>query len=365
MPDLVMLVERTGPVLGFLLALTIVAEIADRAGVFDIAGHWCARAAHGSVLRLWLLVVALATLATIVLSLDTTAVLLTPVVLAIAKVAGLERRVFALTTVWLANTASLLLPVSNLTNLLALHHVSRLHQQGGPTGGPSYLGLMWRPAIAAVLATIVVTWLLHRRTLRGRFETTEPAHQHDPVLVRVSALVCIALGPLFVSGITPVIPAAVAAVVLLAVLAWRDREGFSTLHLPGLTILAVVVLFVLVDIAGRAGLTALLLQVAGRGSGVGDLLRLAAVSAGLANLGNNLPSYLALEPVAGSAHRIAAVLVGVNAGSIVTPWGSVATLLWAGRCRRADAPVNWGVHLWQSAVVAVACVLAATVAIVL
>ena len=31
-----------------------------------------------------------------------------------------------MTTLWLANTASLLLPVSNLTNLLALHHFARL-----------------------------------------------------------------------------------------------------------------------------------------------------------------------------------------------------------------------------------------------
>lgn len=103
---------KIAPVVGFLVALTIVAEVADRAGVFDVAGHWAARAARGSVLRLWLLVVALATASTIVLSLDTTVVLLTPVVLAIVRAAGLDRRLFALTTVWLANTASLLLPVS-------------------------------------------------------------------------------------------------------------------------------------------------------------------------------------------------------------------------------------------------------------
>src|SRR4051794_29696226 len=82
-----------------------------------------ARLARGSVLGLWLLVVLVAVVATAVLSLDTTAVLLTPVVLALAAQLGLDRALFAYTAVWLANTASLLLPVSNLTNLLA---VSRL-----------------------------------------------------------------------------------------------------------------------------------------------------------------------------------------------------------------------------------------------
>ena len=57
---------------------------------------------------------------TAVLSLDTTAVLVTPVVLALARQLGLDVALFAYTAVWLANTASLFLPVSNLTNLLAL-----------------------------------------------------------------------------------------------------------------------------------------------------------------------------------------------------------------------------------------------------
>lgn len=353
------LAERVAPVLGFLLALTIVAEVADRAGLFDVAGHWAARAAHGSVLRLWLLVVFLATGSTIVLSLDTTAVLLTPVVLAIARRADVDRTLFALTTLWLANTASLLLPVSNLTNLLALHQFSRL------PGHPSYVGVMWRPALAAIVATVVVAGLLHARTLRGRFTATEPAAPHDRFLLVLSAVVCVALAPLFVSGITPVYPAAVAAAVLLVALAVRDREGLRELKLPWTTVVAVVVLFVLVDLAGRHGLTDLLRRVAGTGEGTADLVRLAFSSAGLANLGNNLPAYLAMEPVAGSVHRFAAVLVGVNAGPLVTLWGSVATLLWRDRCRRADSAVPLTTLTWQSALVAVAAVLGATLAITL
>lgn len=356
---MVELVERVTPVLGFLLALTIVAEIADRAGLFDVTGHWAARAARGSVLRLWLLVVLLATASTVVLSLDTTAVLLTPVVLAIARRADVDRVLFALTTVWLANTASLLLPVSNLTNLLALHRFSRLPEQ------QSYLSLMWRPALAAIVTTVVVTALLHRTTLRGRFTATEPAQPHDRFLLVLSAVVCVGLAPFFVSGITPVYPAAVAALVLLAALAWRDRAGLRELKLPWATVVAVVVLFVLVDLAGKHGLTTVLQTVAGSGEGVVDLLRLAGSSAGLANVGNNLPAYLAMEPVAGTTHRLAAVLVGVNVGPLITLWGSVATLLWRDRCRRADAEVPMRTFLLQSTLVAVACVTTATLAIAL
>ena len=61
-----------------------------------------------------------------------------------------------------------------------------------------------------------------------------------------------------------------------------------------------------------------------------------------ANLIDNLPAYLALEPAAAdSPLRLAALLVGVNAGPVITPWASLATLLWAARCRSADVTVSW------------------------
>lgn len=107
----------------FLVAMTVVAEVAEIAGVFDVAAHWTS---HVGRHRTWLLVVALAVACTIALSIDTTAVLLTPVVIAMTLQLGLPAMPFALTTVWLANTASLLLPVSNLSNLIALHRFSQL-----------------------------------------------------------------------------------------------------------------------------------------------------------------------------------------------------------------------------------------------
>ena len=108
-------------------------------GVFDAAAGACARAARGSTLRLFLLIAALGTLTTIGMSLDTTAVLLTPVVLTATTRLGLAPLPFALLAVWLANTASLLLPVSNLTNLLALQreHLSTVHSPPG-WGCPSW-----------------------------------------------------------------------------------------------------------------------------------------------------------------------------------------------------------------------------------
>ena len=101
----------------------------------------------------------------------------------------------------------------------------------------------------------------------------------------------------------------------------------------------VCVLFVVVEIAMRHGLEPLLAGLVGTGDG--DAWRVGLVGAAGSNLVNNLPAYLALEPVAdGSGERLMALLVGVNAGSIVTVWGSLATLLWRDRCRRAGLTVD-------------------------
>ena len=85
------LAGRVGPILGFLICITVVAELADGLGVFATVARAASRLARGSVLGLWLLIVLVAVVATAVLSLDTTAVLLTPVVLALARQLDLDR----------------------------------------------------------------------------------------------------------------------------------------------------------------------------------------------------------------------------------------------------------------------------------
>ncbi|BDD82195.1 arsenic transporter [Tsukamurella pulmonis] len=326
-------VAQVAPVLIFLLAITVVAEIAQSAGVFDAMGVLAARLGRGSVLLMWLGVVGLACAATIVLSLDTTAVLLTPVVLAAAARLGLAPLPFAMTTVWLANTASLLLPVSNLTNLLAVYHLDG--------GVRAYLALSWRPALAAIVVTVVVLWLLHRRDLRGRY--TIPAFEvpDDRVLFGVAAAVCVALGPAFALGVPPAAAATAAALVLIGAVAVRAPGRLREIVVPWRMVLILAAVFAAVQVALAAGLEGVLRDVAGAGTAPSDLLRVAGVGAVAANGVNNLPAYLALEPaVSGDPARLMALLIGVGVAPIVTLWASLATLLWRERCLRAGVRVD-------------------------
>src|SRR6266542_4414428 len=136
-----------GPTIGFLAAVLVLAELCEREGLFEAAGHWMAGASMGRPVRLLSLVFAVGAAVTVVLSLDATVVLLTPVVFQTAARLRLRPKPQVYACTHLANSASLLLPVSNLTNLLAFR-----------ASGLSFVrfgALMWLPWLAA----ITVEWL--------------------------------------------------------------------------------------------------------------------------------------------------------------------------------------------------------------
>jgi arsenical pump membrane protein len=328
--------RRIAPVLVFLVAITVVAQLAQNAGVFDAAAHLAARVGRGRTWALWLLMVLLATVSTIVLSLDTTAVLLTPVALALAVQIGISPALFAMTTVWLADTASMLLPVSNLTNLLALH---RLQALGVDLRG--YVSITWLPALVSVLVTVAVLAVMFRRDLRTRYRRPDQPRAEDQVLLWASAGICIALAPAFATGIQPAWPAAVAALALVALFAVRRRSDLRASHVPWRLVLLVIGLFFVVQTLQLHGLPHLLARVAGSGESWPAHLRLATTGALGANGFDNLPAYLALEPVSDSSPaRLVALLLGVNCGPLLTVWASLATLLWRERCQAAGVEVS-------------------------
>ncbi|WP_405096193.1 SLC13 family permease [Micromonospora sp. NBC_01412] len=183
---------RVLPLLLFLGTVVVLAELTAVAGVFDVLATRLAIAARGSYPALFVLCVGFASVTTIALNLDTTAVLLTPVMLALARRLGMPPLPLAMTTVWLANTASLLLPVSNLTNLLAADRV-------GLDPLP-YAARMALPQLAAIGVTMALLWAGYwRRGRRGsaRFVAPERSAPVDRVLYRTALAGCL----LFVAGI--------------------------------------------------------------------------------------------------------------------------------------------------------------------
>jgi len=350
--------NRVWPILLFVVAITVVTELAAEAGLFGLIAERTAVWGRGRAWLLWLLVVALAVASTIFLSLDTTAVLLTPVVVLLARHVGLSPLPFALTSVWMANTASLLLPVSNLTNLLAEHNLDGL----GPAG---FAALMVVPAAIAIVVPSIALFLIYRKQLLVSYGVAEKEVRDDRVLLWASGITVALVIPLLVSGLPVWLPAVVAALVLGSFFAVRRKRVLRFGLIPWQLVLLASGLFLVVEAGHALGLATVLSAVSGSGETPADLLRLAGTGAVGANIVNNLPAYLALEPVAGSPLRIAALLIGVNVGSLITPWASLATLLWHERLKAMDVEISWGRFALLGLVVAPLTVTLATLGLAL
>jgi arsenical pump membrane protein len=317
---------QLAPVVAFLMAILLVAEVCAAEGVFVWVGRVLSRTGDGRPARLLGLTFLAASLTTAVLSLDATVVLLTPVVAAAAVGAVTTPRPSVYACVRLANSASLLLPVSNLTNLLAM---------------PS-LRLSLVPFALAMtpvwLTVIAVEFAGHRLFFRRDMQpsTSSVPEREDLPLPRFAiSVVAVMLLGFAVTSPLGVAPAWVAAVAALVLTARALRQGtFTTaravraLH-PSFAVyvlsLGVVVVSVAHTFLGRVVADAL-----PEGSSLGALLLVMLTATVLANVVNNLPATLLLVPLAAplGPASILAALIGLNVGSNLTYSGSLANLLW-------------------------------------
>jgi arsenical pump membrane protein len=341
--------DRALPLLVFLAGVVVLAELLAAAEVFDVIATRMAIVAGGSYPRLFGLCVLLASVTTAFLNLDTTAVLLTPVMLAVAGRAGVRRLPLAMTTVWFANLASLLLPVSNLTNLLSADRIG--------LSARAFASRMWLPQLAAIAVGAACLWFFHwRRRDQDRYAPPAPQPPADRVLFTVAAVDAAAFAVAVVAGVPLAAAAVGAAVVILAAYAVRRRDRLTVRLFPLRLLVLVVGLFLVLGAADRTGFGDLLRRLVGESE-----WRTAGTGALLANLVNNLPAYVAVEAAvpAGRADQLLALLIGTNAGSLVLPWGSLATVIWFERVRSAGVTVELRRFVLTGLVTAVLTVTAA------
>ena len=115
--------EQAWPPFVLVTGLLLIGTVAGSDGLFEAVGARLARAPL-SPRALLLALLGLVAAVTAVLNLDTSVVFLTPVLVHAARRHGLNERPFLYGSVFMANSASLLLPGSNLTNLLVLRRES-------------------------------------------------------------------------------------------------------------------------------------------------------------------------------------------------------------------------------------------------
>ncbi|MDI5964123.1 ArsB/NhaD family transporter [Streptomyces sp. SL13] len=341
-------VSRILPLLIFLGSVIVLAELAAKAELFDVVAILVTALGRGRNVALFLLAVCFAALTTMFLNLDTTAVLLTPVLIATARRASVPVLPLAMTAVWLANTASLLLPVSNLTNLLAANRIGLQ-----PTAFAARMAL---PQLAVLIAVGACLWVFYWRRNPATYEVPPRHEPHDRRLFWTAAVCVLGFVGCIVIGISIAVASVTTAAVLAVAVAVRDRRQLTWSLLPWRLLVFVTGLFLVVDTADRHGLSHLMARLIGGDGGASGVVRAAAVGAASSNALNNLPSYVAGEAVipVGNHEQLIGLLIGTNVGPLVVPWASLATMLWAERCRIAGVSFGWGRFLATSALTALA-----------
>jgi arsenical pump membrane protein len=299
--------------------LLLVGLVADEDGLFSAAGFALARLAPNGIV-LYSGAVALIVTVTSVLNLDTSVAFLTPILVHTARRRGEGEAPLLYGCLLLSNSGSLILPGSNLTNLIVLGH---LHLSGG-----EFFRLMAPAAISAALVTALVVGVAEHRALRARIAAIVGT-ERPQLGLGLAAVVAVTVLVLVLRS--PAVPVAVVGVLAILI---RSLGGSSGRRDP-LRLLGLPVLIGLFGIAvtlgalGRSwsGPQTLLLHLNAWGT--------AAVGALLSVFVNNLPAASLLA--ARVPPRPFALLVGLNIGPNLFATGSLAWFLWLTAARSAGA----------------------------
>ncbi|MGH9109676.1 MAG: SLC13 family permease, partial [Acidimicrobiales bacterium] len=301
--------------------LLLVGLAARTDGLFEAAGSLMAGAARGGR-SLFVAAAVLVAVVTAVLNLDTAVAFLTPVLVVAARRRRTGEAPFLYLAVFGANGASLLLPGSNLTNLIVLGHV---HQSGG-----AFAAAMALPWLAASAAVAVVVGLAWRRSLAAAGARREgvvapvPGAGSAGVVVAVVAMVAL--------------PGDRAALVVVAAGLAAAGWGMARRRVALADVRAAVDLRVLGGLFGLA----LAMGALGRAwswpahlLAHASLVGTAVVGAVASVVVNNLPAASLLAARAPAQPH--ALLVGLDLGPNLAVTGALSAVLWLQVARSAGA----------------------------
>jgi arsenical pump membrane protein len=260
--------------------------------------------------------VVLVSAVTATLNLDTSVAFLTPVLVHATRSRGWREPALLYGCLLLSNAASLLLPGSNLTNLIVLGH---LHLTGG-----QFAARMWLPWLAAISVTAGVVGLASLRSRRQDTLESLPA-EPGPGLTRGAwlGLAAVLAATVLVIAVReaalPVLLVGLAAAVVR--ITQRRIAPARAWHVIGAPVLAGLFgIAVALGVVGRAwsGPAALLAHLSGWATAV--------VAAAASVAVNNLPAASMLA--ARTPPHPFSLLLGLNIGPNLCVTGSLAWLLW-------------------------------------
>jgi arsenical pump membrane protein len=327
--------DQVWPPFALVAGLLLVGFVAAEDGVFAWAGASLSRL-PGSSRLLFAELLGLVAVTSALLNLDTAVVFLTPVLLHAARRRAVPEAPFLYGAVFMANSASLLLPGSNLTNLMVLAHEH--------LGGGSFVRQMAPAWVAAVIMTWFMLAVLHRGDLRASHVA---ATTSEPVTVGLGmgAVVVVLLLMVMLDQPALWVLAVGLAVTGIRLAARRSDVGdAATAANPALLLGLLGIAVALGTLARVWDTPSQLITGAGAWSAMG-IGTLAAITL------NNLPAAALLSSHVAAHPR--ALLLGLNLGPNLAISGSLSAMLWLRVARANGAKPSIREYSRQGVLVAV------------
>ena len=345
---------------GAFVAIILISLILDEAGFFEWAALHVARWGGGNGKRLFALVVLLGAAVSSLFANDGTALILTPIVIAMLRALGYGTKAtlaFVMAAGFIADTASLPLVVSNLVNIVSADFFK--------LGFAHYALVMVPVDLAAIAATLAALLLFFGRDIPSNYDVTQLRVPREAIRDRATfragwVVLALLLAGFFLLeplGVPVSATAAVGALVLIVIAARGSVIETSKVvrGAPWQVVIFSLGMYLVVYGLKNAGLTdhlAVALDYAAHGGVWGAAFGTGMIAALLSSIMNNMPTVLVGSLSIDATHATGAIkdamiyanVIGCDLGPKITPIGSLATLLWLHVLAQKDVKIGWGYY---------------------
>jgi len=321
------------------IGIIILSMVLDEIGFFEWAALKMAKLSHGNGLLMFVYSIILGAIVSALFANDGAALILTPILLAKMNILRLNAKTilaFLLAGGFISDSASLPFVFSNLTNIVTANYFS--------IGFAEFFSNMILPYFVSVLASMAVLWIILRKDIPKTVDIHLLKNPNDVIkhkgLFNFSWLfLALLLGGYFI-GDAYNIPVSVFALgggilfLLIASMTKTVEPKRIIKEAPWQVVWFSLGLYIVVYGLKNAGLTDYITQMLIYLNSQSEVIAVVGtgfLAAFLSAFMNNMPTIMvmdiALVDIANEA-MIYANIVGCNLGPKMTPFGSLATLLW-------------------------------------
>ena len=321
------------------IGIIIMSMVLDEIGFFEWCAIKMAKLSRGNGHLMFVYALLLGAFVSALFANDGAALILTPILLAKMRLLKLNAKTilaFLLAGGFISDSASLPFVFSNLTNIVTANYFN--------IGFVEYLSVMFVPFVVSVLVSIGVLWLVLKNDIPKTIDVAllknpDEVLKSKPLFYMSWLFLALLLFAYFIGDAyhLPISLFALGGGLLFLALASymkAARAGLTIKNAPWQVVWFSIGLYIVVYGLKNAGLTDYLASVLKDLATQGDMVAIVAtgfISAILSAVMNNMPTVMimdiALVDIPNQALAYANI-IGCNLGPKMTPFGSLATLLW-------------------------------------